>query len=850
MGGDSSFQQKWVEQGDRPWLQAVKDSKLQAHCTLCDSKFSVKSGGISAVKAHENGKTHTERAKQLANNTVLTNSNNNEVKVSRKPAKKATLEDQVLSAEIIEAMNKVDKNQSFQSADDDNKKFSKMFPDSEIAQHYKQGQTKIKYNVQFWIAPYIKSLLMSDMAHEQFCFHFDETTTSQVKKQYDGYITYFSKKCHLVTCSYAGSLFVGHCPASALVEHFHHFIEDLNLDLENLMNLGMDGPNVNLKFSRDLQQELEENNKTSFMDTGGCTLHTVHNAFGKGMSSLKDTIDLDQLVIDLHFFFKKSSARREDYCGMSAVTDVAVHYLLRHCESRWLGIEKVLVRVIEQIKNIKEYFLNELPKKAEFKGKNGIGNSKRYQRISNCLNDPSLPPLMAFVVYVAQDFKSYIVPLETNAPMIHVLHKMGVKLVHGLMSKFIDPKLIQDNEQHKTFTAQQLLEVDVTDKRNHLAKIQVGAKAASLLKNVEPLVKKNIVVLMTEFYEACTSHLLNKMPLGNPIIKKAKVLHPDHRHNPSSLTDISFLAQAVCKSLGDKAMKEAFSINSDQTKYDLYDMIRTQFNVYQMETLPEFKVKGDVKKQTVIQKTSYWRKAYEIAGVGVDSNEVSSASTTRRIDDFWFELSERLDDNGKKKFPQLWTLVKCVMLVSHGNADPERGFSINKHMLQIHGNSLGEETIVAIRLVKDHIVHCGGLSNVLLTDSLLDSCRAARSRYQNDLEAKRKQAEKESAAKAAAAEAEAAAQVALAARKKKDEKLDSIEKEMKGVKAGIAVADETNQEANEELKVILNKSNTLSKTQFVAQVTKVQAKIDMATKRKQELTEEMDVILEKKRKIE
>ena len=73
--------------------------------------------------------------------------------------------------------------------------------------------------IQFGIAPHIKELLMTDMEDEQYCFHFDETTTSQVKKQYDGYITYFSKKAKLVVCEYTGSLFVGHCPADALVQH-------------------------------------------------------------------------------------------------------------------------------------------------------------------------------------------------------------------------------------------------------------------------------------------------------------------------------------------------------------------------------------------------------------------------------------------------------------------------------------------------------------------------------------------------------------------------------------------------------------------------------------------------------
>ena len=57
---------------------------------------------------------------------------------------------------------------------------------------------------------------MEDMQCKQYCFHFDETTTSQIKKQYDGYIPYFSKKYNQVVCEYAVSLFIGHCPAEAL----------------------------------------------------------------------------------------------------------------------------------------------------------------------------------------------------------------------------------------------------------------------------------------------------------------------------------------------------------------------------------------------------------------------------------------------------------------------------------------------------------------------------------------------------------------------------------------------------------------------------------------------------------
>ena len=55
-----------------------------------------------------------------------------------------------------------------------------MFPDSEIAKNYRQGEAKVRYNIQFGIAPYIKDLLVKDFSDCSFSFKFDETTTSKV----------------------------------------------------------------------------------------------------------------------------------------------------------------------------------------------------------------------------------------------------------------------------------------------------------------------------------------------------------------------------------------------------------------------------------------------------------------------------------------------------------------------------------------------------------------------------------------------------------------------------------------------------------------------------------------------
>ena len=69
-----------------------------------------------------------------------------------------------------------------------------MFPDLNIAKNYCQGRGKVKYVMQFVISLYIKELVQSDLQGQPSTLHFDEKTNSQVKKQYDGYATYFSLK--------------------------------------------------------------------------------------------------------------------------------------------------------------------------------------------------------------------------------------------------------------------------------------------------------------------------------------------------------------------------------------------------------------------------------------------------------------------------------------------------------------------------------------------------------------------------------------------------------------------------------------------------------------------------------
>ena len=139
-----------------------------------------------------------------------------------------------------------------------------------------------------------------------------------------------------ITTAYVGSLFVGHCNAEDLLDHFFEFIKDLNLNTDLLLSIGMDGPNVNKSFETSLIAKLEEEKGNSLIPIGSCPLHIVNNGFGAGMKRMKEVMNIEQFLIDVHFFFKLSSARWEDYKEVQELTDETAEYLPKYCSTRWL----------------------------------------------------------------------------------------------------------------------------------------------------------------------------------------------------------------------------------------------------------------------------------------------------------------------------------------------------------------------------------------------------------------------------------------------------------------------------------------------------------------------------------
>ena len=108
----------------------------------------------------------------------------------------------------------------------------------------------------------------------------------------------------------------------------------------------------------------------------------------------------------------------------------------------------------------------------------------------------------------------------------------------------------------------------------------------------------------------------------------------------------------------------------------------------------------------------------------------SHQSEHDRVDTFFMTHLQ-----GEDKYSQLVKVIKLILVLSHGQASVERGFSINK---QLEVENLKEESLVAQRLVCDHVRAAGGIMNINISKSLLNSASMARHRYEQYLEKERR----------------------------------------------------------------------------------------------------------------
>ena len=94
---------------------------------------------------------------------------------------------------------------------------------------------------------------------DTYCtIYFDETTTSEIEKQVDVHVRYFSDTHYKVRVKFLKAFVFGHVHAKTVTDELRKTLHEFNLPHKCLFSLSSEGPNVNKAIKINIKQEADD----------------------------------------------------------------------------------------------------------------------------------------------------------------------------------------------------------------------------------------------------------------------------------------------------------------------------------------------------------------------------------------------------------------------------------------------------------------------------------------------------------------------------------------------------------------------------------------------------------------
>nr|CAD7393780.1 unnamed protein product [Timema cristinae] len=421
-------------------------------------------------------------------------------------------------------------------------------------------------------------------------------------------------------------------------------------------------------------KSVTDNEVCSLLNLGTCGLHVVHGSLRTGVESVD--WDISSLLRHMYYLFTDSPARRALFTQLTGCTT----FPLKFCGVRWLENAKCFQRALQiwdhVIKFLKEA---KLPK------------TKPVETLKRAACDPFLKCKLAFCKTIADECQPFLQRFQTSKPMTPYLFEAVEKLLRYLMNRCVKPDLMK-------CTGPKLLSIDTKKSENLILSknIDIGFATKRLLGETAITVTERQKL---EFIHECRSMLttmIAKLQEKSPLKQKA-------------VRGLSSLDPCVIQHSPQLAQKR-FS--------------------FLLEELNHANIINDVLAENA-------KKEY-LHFCNLKKSELQEIF--RPCDQFSDEVG--LDTIygsfliGEANYKHLWEVIKICLVLSHGNATVEGGFSVNKSLLV---ENMHEKTVIAQRHIHDEIQEAGGIKNIHISKKMLDYVRGARKRYHEYLEMKKQE---------------------------------------------------------------------------------------------------------------
>ncbi|KAK2712779.1 hypothetical protein QYM36_011466, partial [Artemia franciscana] len=189
----------------------------------------------------------------------------------------------------------------------------------------------------------------------KFSILLDESTDKSVVKSMAVVARFWCPQLKRVCDRLLGLVEVPSATAQIMKGEVDKLLSVRNIPKENCIGFGWDNASVNMGEVTGLKALVKIDNP--YVIVVGCVCHSL--ALCASNASKEIPLEFDEFVRDVYNYIQHSPKRIAAYAEFQGITDTKNHRLLKVCDVRWLSLESVVMRILEQWRALKVYFYEE-----------------------------------------------------------------------------------------------------------------------------------------------------------------------------------------------------------------------------------------------------------------------------------------------------------------------------------------------------------------------------------------------------------------------------------------------------------------------------------------------------------
>lgn len=537
------------------------------------------------------------------------------------------------------------------------------FPDSKIAQSYACARTKATCLLNDAIAPDLMMNLVSDMRTSLFSLCVDGSNDNGLQKMNPVTVRIYDVNQHKICCKFLDMCLSTESTADAIFKSVDAALEKHSISWTNCVGFGFDNTSVNVGRHNSVKTKVAEKNKLVYFM--GCPCHMAHNAARYACSAFCEKLpmfDIEELLVDVYFWFEYSSKRKNAYADFCTFTDVEYRRVLKFISVRWLGMSSCLERILKQFAALKSYFLSTPDSDRSSK--------VRLARLVKVFENPVTECYLLFLHSCLPSFVTFNLLLQREDPILPLIYDAMIDLIVIVLSRFLVPEVVSQFKANPT----KQFDAIARDPTNQLddSKIHLGFGIRGRLTkaldegDITEKQYKELLSAARAFHIEGAMYAIKVLPFDDLILKHAGVVDIVQK-SKFSLDSIDFIV-------------ERFAPFLNIPDRDL-PLLETEFALYQTLKIE------DLSKTALDEATT--------RVCVVDDNE----TVAYRSDVLWHYIEHEFMVSGsqRSKFHYLSRIARLLLTLPHSNADEERVFSrVNKNKTKFRDSLSLDRTLPSI----------------------------------------------------------------------------------------------------------------------------------------------------------